>query len=163
MMGFNFKLQKLLDIRISKEDESKRVFKEAQQQKLKTEEKLNNLKENYNKYNVINKNETLIQQKIKKNYLNVINTSINETSKELEKKVFVLEQKREDLKRKQIDRKTVEILKEKKLDSFVKEQNRIEQINNDEFALYSYIRKTERRWENANKAISKKRWKYKQC
>ncbi|WP_055668115.1 flagellar export protein FliJ [Desnuesiella massiliensis] len=145
MMGFNFKLQKLLDIRISKEDESKRVFKEAQQQKLKTEEKLNNLKENYNKYNVINKNETLIQQKIKKNYLNVINTSINETSKELEKKVFVLEQKREDLKRKQIDRKTVEILKEKKLDSFVKEQNRIEQINNDEFALYSYIRKTERR------------------
>lgn len=145
MMGFNFKLQKLLDIRISKEDESKRVFKEAQQQKLKTEEKLNNLKENYNKYNVINKNETLIQQKIKKNYLNVINTSINETSKELEKKVFVLEQKREDLKRKQIDRKTVEILKEKKLDSFVKEQNRIEQINNDEFALYSYIRNAERR------------------
>lgn len=145
MIGFNFKLQKLLDIRISKEDESKRVFKEAQQQKLKTEEKLNNLKENYNKYNVINKNETLIQQKIKKNYLNVINTSINETSKELEKKVFVLEQKREDLKRKQIDRKTVEILKEKKLDSFVKEQNRIEQINNDEFALYSYIRNAERR------------------
>ena len=145
MMGFNFKLQKLLDIRISKEDESKRVFKEAQQQKLKTEEKLNDLKENYNKYNVINKNETLIQQKIKKNYLNVINNSINETSKELEKKVFVLEQKREDLKKKQIDRKTVEILKEKKLDSFIKEQNRIEQINNDEFALYSYIRNAERR------------------
>lgn len=145
MMGFNFKLQKLLDIRVSKEEESKRAFREAQLQKSKTEEKLKGLKDNYSKYNVINKNETLVQQKIKKNYLNALNINIDETSKELENKVFILEEKRVDLKKKQIDRKTVEILKEKKLENFIKEQDRIEQINNDEFALYSYIRNAERR------------------
>lgn len=145
MIGFNFKLQKLLDIRISKEEESKRAFREAQLEKSKTEEKLNGLKDNYSKYNVLHKNETIVQQKIKKNYLNALNMNINETSKELENKVFILEEKREDLKKKQIDRKTVEILKDKKLQNFIKEQDRIEQINNDEFALYSYIRNAERR------------------
>lgn len=145
MIGFNFKLQKLLDIRISKEEESKRAFREAQLEKSKTEEKLKGLKDNYSKYNVLDKNETIVQQKIKKNYLNALNMNIDETSKELENKVFILEGKREDLKKKQIDRKTVEILKDKKLQNFIKEQDRIEQINNDEFALYSYIRNAERR------------------
>ncbi len=145
MAAFNFKLQKLLDIRTEKEEESKRIFKEAQNEKNMIENKLDAMVNNYNKYNVIDKKETIIEQKIKKNYLNALNISINETSKVLDEKSIVLEEKREDLKQKQIERKTVEILKAKKKDEFIKFQNHIEQTANDEFALYGYIRKLERR------------------
>lgn len=52
-----------------------------------------------------------------------------------------VEKKRRELKEKQVDRKIVETLKEKKYESYVKEQNRVEQITIDEIALYSYMRK----------------------
>jgi len=35
----------------------------------------------------------------------------------------------------------VEILRDKQKDKFIKEQNRIEQKTNDEFALYGFIRR----------------------
>ena len=63
-----------------------------------------------------------------------------EKKKELKRRGRDLEKKREDLKKKQVDRKTVSKLKEKQYLSFVKEQNRIEQLNNDEFALYAHMR-----------------------
>ncbi|MBU5591077.1 flagellar export protein FliJ [Clostridium sp. MSJ-4] len=145
MASFNFRLQKLLDIRQQKEEESKRYFKEAQSAKDKVENDLNEMKGNYQKYNTIINSEGLIEQKIRKNYLQALNLSINEKTVELDKKIIILENKREDLKQKQIDRKTVEILKEKKRMEFMDIQNHIEQAQNDEFALYAHIRKTERR------------------
>ena len=51
-----------------------------------------------------------------------------------------MEARRSDLKQRQIDRKIVETLKDKQYTAFLKEQDRIEQINNDEFALYAYMR-----------------------
>ena len=44
------------------------------------------------------------------------------------------------MKNKQVARKTVDILKEKQLNAYNKEQDRVEQVNNDEFALYAYMR-----------------------
>ena len=41
---------------------------------------------------------------------------------------------------KQINRKSLETLKENKLTKLRKEEERKEQIENDEFALYAYIR-----------------------
>lgn len=140
MEHYQFRLQKLLDIRADKEEESKRNFKEAQSEKLKVEEKLNNLKESYKKYREMTGEESVIERKIKHVYLNAINYNITETSKELKIKERVLEDKREDLKLKQIDRKTVESLKEKQKAEFIKEQELIEQKMNDEFALYAFIR-----------------------
>lgn len=144
MDKFNFRLQKLLDLRFEKEEESKRVFKQAQEDKLNTEKRLEGLKDNYSKYSEIRKNGTIIEQKITQNYLNAISVCIDETSEELKKKVFTVEQKRQELLKKQIDRKTVETLKEKQKLVFDKEQKRVEQNANDEFALYGYIRKLER-------------------
>ncbi|MTK12863.1 MAG: flagellar export protein FliJ [Clostridiaceae bacterium] len=140
MQQYHFRLQKLLDIRLQKEDESKRIFKEAQSEKLKVEKKLNELKENYIKYRTISNKESVIEQKIRHVYLNAINYSINEAHEELAKKQKVLEEKRDQLKQKQIERKTVETLKEKQKETFLKEQNLIEQKANDEFALYGFIR-----------------------
>ncbi|VYU41366.1 flagellar export protein FliJ [Clostridium tertium] len=137
---FKFGLEKLLEIRVEKEEESKRNFTKTQREKQKSEEKLNELKSNYDKYNGINKGESLIYQKIKKNYLFALDKGINETEKELITKAKELEIRREDLIKKQIDRKTVDILKERQLLEFNKEEDRKEQIFNDELALYAYMR-----------------------
>ena len=139
--NFKFGLEKLLEIRAEKEEESKRNFTKTQREKQKTEEKLNELKGNYDKYNGIKKGETLIYQKIKKNYLFAIDKGINETEKELITKAKELEIRRSDLVKKQIDRKTVDILKERQLIEFNKEEDRKEQLFIDELALYAYMRK----------------------
>ena len=146
MKGYSFKLQKLLDIREKKEEESKMKFKQAQIEKNNTEERLFKLKNNYAKYNRLNLNDSILEKKIRHNYLNSLNFCINETTNELQEKLKIVEKRREELKTKQVERKTVEILKEKDKLAFEKEQNMIEQKNNDEFALYAFIRNTERRW-----------------
>jgi flagellar FliJ protein len=140
MEQFKFSLQKLLDIRTDKEEKSKQSFVEAQRQKQLVQNKLNELKANYDKHKVFNKNESIVEQKIKNNYLYALNIGINQANKDLEKKNKIVEEKREELKQNQIERKTVEIIKEKKQVAFITEQNRIEQVNNDEFALYSFMR-----------------------
>lgn len=144
MKKFNFRLQKVLDIRIDKEEESKRNFRDAQLQREKVQEKLNELKDDHHKYSAWDKSKSIVEQKIKINYLNALELQINDKNDELEEKNKIVEQKREELKQKQIERKTVELLKEKQLNEYLKEQNEIEQKANDEFALYGYIRRTER-------------------
>ncbi|MHB9922158.1 flagellar export protein FliJ [Clostridium botulinum] len=145
MKGYSFRLQKLLDIREKKEEESKMKFKQAQMEKNHTEEKLFKLKNNYSKYNNINLNDSILEKKIRHSYLNSLNFCINETANELQQKLKIVEERREELKTKQVERKTVEILREKDKLAFEKEQNMIEQRNNDEFALYAFIRNAERR------------------
>ena len=142
---YNFRLQKLLDIRKDIEDKSKLQFKEAQREKNLVEEKLNNLKKNYENHKNVDSYETVIKQKIKQNYLNALDFSINEAALVLEEKVEILDKKREHLKQCQVEKKTVEILKKKQTIAFLKEQNLIEQKSNDEFALYSFIRNNHRK------------------
>lgn len=142
---YKFRLQKLLDIRKDREEESKRVFKAAQIEKEKTEEKLDKLKTDYDKYRRYEENESLAMRKIKNMYLNALNTNISSAKQELQEKIIKLNEKRELLKEKQIERKTVETLKDKQLQAFMKEQQLIEQKSNDEFALYGFLRTSERR------------------
>lgn len=138
---FKFSLEKLLEIRTEKEEESKRLFTKTQREKQMEEEKLNDLKFNYEKYSGINKGETLAYQKIKRNYLFALDKGIDETEKNLNVKLRELDIRREDLLKKQIERKTVDILKERKSTEFYKELDRQEQILIDELALYAYMRK----------------------
>ncbi|MBD7909841.1 MULTISPECIES: flagellar export protein FliJ [Clostridium] len=137
---YKFRLQKLLELREEKEEESKRLFSKSQNDKIKVETELNNLKENYENYKGIRPGEDVIYQKIKRNYLFALEGGIKVKEKELILKEQELEFRRKDLKEKQVDRKTVETLKEKEYSSFIKEQDRLEQIDIDEFALYAYMR-----------------------
>lgn len=141
MKGYKFRLQKVLDIRLDKEEQCKREFKEVQHQKNVIEKKLEDLNDNYNKYNVTKKDETTIERKMKNMYLLAMENRINEAEVDLNKKTNEVNEKREELKGKQIERKTVEILKEKDSANFKKMQDFIEQKNNDEFALYGFMRK----------------------
>jgi flagellar FliJ protein len=147
--GYRFRLQKLLDIRKDIEEKSKIKFIEAQREKNIVEEELYNLKETYKNNRNIDAYEPLLQQKMRQNYLNALNLSINETSLTLEDKDKILNQKREKLKQCQVDKKTVEILKEKQKSAFLREQNLIEQKTNDEFALYAFIRNSH--WKGGEK------------
>lgn len=145
MGKFNFRLQKLLDLKYQKEEQSKIVFKKAQEERLKAEEKLTSLKDNYKKYSEARVFGTVIEQKITHNYLNALVSCIDEANIELEQKEQTLEQRRKELVEKQIERKTVETLKEKQKINFELETKLVEQKFNDELALYGYIRKLERR------------------
>lgn len=145
METYKFRLQKLLDIRKEKEEESKRIFRQAQLEKEKTEAKLVQLKEDYNRYRQSSGQESLAIRKMKNIFLNSLSTTISVTQKELQNNIIQLDEKREYLKQKQIERKTVETLKEKQYQTFLKEQQLLEQKVNDEFALYGFIRTSERR------------------
>lgn len=142
MINFKFKLQKLLDIRVNEEEESKLFYSKAQNQKNIVENKLHELENNYKKYSDISRAKDTISQKITMNYLSYLNTTIKDTEKELEAKEIELEKAKKDFIDKRIKRRSLEVLKENKILEIKKEEERLEQISNDEFALYGYIRKT---------------------
>lgn len=142
MSNFKFKLQKLLDIRVNEEEESKLFYSKAQNQKNIVENKLHELENNYKKYSDISRAKDTISQKITMNYLSYLNTTIKDTEKELEAKEIELEKAKKDFIDKRIKRRSLELLKENKILEIKKEEERLEQISNDEFALYGYIRKT---------------------
>ena len=137
---FKFGLDKLLEIRKEKEEESKRLFTESQREKRKVEEKLEELNENYNKYKGISPNEDVVYQKLKRYYIQGVQNGITLNEKDLAIKDHEVEKCRRDLMAKQMERKTVQTLKDKKFEAYVKEQDRVEQINLDELALYAYVR-----------------------
>lgn len=142
--GFEFKLEKILDVRKKKEEESARVFKKAESEKEIIKNRLNDLEDNYNKYNNVSKSETVAYQKIKRIYIQNVTKAIEKTKKDLDFKEIEVTSKRQDVIFRQIERKTVEKLKEKQYQSFVREQNRIEKIENDEIALFTHFRNLER-------------------
>ena len=142
MSNFKFKLQKLLDIRVNEEEESKLFYSKAQNQKNIVENKLHELENNYKKYSDISRAKDTISQKITMNYLSYLNTTIKDTEKELEAKEIELEKAKKDFIDKRIKRRSLEVLKENKILEIKKEEERLEKISNDEFALYGYIRKT---------------------
>ena len=142
MSKYKFKLQKLLDIRIDEEEESKLLYSKAQNNKNIVANKLNELENNYKKYSDISIAKDTITQKITMNYLMHLNTHIKDTAKELQAKEVELEKAKKDFIDKRIKRRSLEVLKENQALEMKKEEERLEQISNDEFALYSYIRKT---------------------
>jgi len=137
---FKFGLDKLLEIRKEKEEESKRLFTESQREKKKVEEKLEELNQSYHKYKGITPNEDVVYQKLKRYYIQGVQNGIKTYEKELTIKNQEVDKRRRDLTEKQMERKTVQTLKDKKYEAHIKEQDRVEQINLDELALYAYVR-----------------------
>ena len=137
---FKFGLDKLLEIRKAKEEESERLFTESQREKRRVEEKLEELNQNYNKYKGINPDEDVVYQKLKRYYIQGIQNGIESNEKDLALKNQEVDKCRRDLMVKQMERKTVQTLKEKKYGAYVKEEDRVEQVTLDELALYAYVR-----------------------
>ncbi|WP_092926879.1 flagellar export protein FliJ [Romboutsia hominis] len=140
MSKFKFKLQKLLDIKVKDEEESKLRYTQAQNQKRIIENNLRNLENSYKKYSDIGMSKDIISQKITINYLAALTQSIKLTSEDLRKEEINVSKAKKDFIEKQIDRKSLETLKENEFNRLKKEEDRLEQLKNDEFALYAYIR-----------------------
>ena len=83
MENFKFSLQKVLDIKVKNEDESKINYSKAQNEKREVEEKLKGLEVSYEKYSDSINIENIVERKITSNYLNFISTMIDETNDEL--------------------------------------------------------------------------------
>lgn len=144
-MTFKFGLETLLEIRTNKEEESKRNFNKSQRELQEKLLKKQDLLNQYERYSGINKGESLVYQKLKKNYLFALDKGISKIEQDIEVKTKEVNYRREELKKKQMERKTVDIIKEKQYRQYIDEENRKEQIQNDEFALYAYMRNIERR------------------
>lgn len=140
MSHFKFRLQRVLDIKVKDEEDTKIMYSKAQNNKQIVEKELENLQYNYDKYSDISGMKDLVTQKITANYLNSLSYSIEKTNEELQKKQEELQEVREELLSKQIERKSLEKLREDKLSIHKKEEAYKEQAINDEFAIYSYIR-----------------------
>lgn len=143
--GFTFKLEKILDIRKKNEEKSAVIFNKARSEKEIIKNKLETLEDDYKKHSNISKYDTVAYQKIKRIYMQNVTKAIEITKKELKTKEFDVDKKRQDVLLKQIDRKTVEKLKENQYKDFIREKNRVESVMNDEFALFGHFRKIERR------------------
>lgn len=140
MTNYKFKLQKLLDIRIKEEEESKLEYTKAQNDKKTLEDNIKKLDCSYKKYAQFEESEDTISQKVRLNYLHSISQTIEQSNKILEAKEKIVLEAKDKFIEKQIDRKSLETLKENKLIKLRKEEARKEQIENDEFALYAYMR-----------------------
>ena len=138
--NFKFRLQKVLDLKVKDEEEIKMEFAKIQQKKIDIETNLENLESNYSKYSISKNNDSIQNQKITINYLLALNNSIMDLSEELDKSTNELEKARKQLISKQIERKSLEKLKEKKYGQYYKEENLKEHNTNDEFASMSYLR-----------------------
>jgi flagellar protein FliJ len=139
--NFKFRLQKVLDIRVRDEEEVKIKFSEIQSRKIKIENQLKTLKSDYDRYSRQGISGNIVNQKITINYLGALNNTIRDISSELSKACEELENLKSELINKQVDRKSLEKLKDQKHKEFLKEEDMKEQIINDEFAIISFARK----------------------
>lgn len=142
---YKFKLQRLLDLREKEEDGKKIVFMEALREKNRVEEELKSLEDSFKRYSTVNNNMSITERKIQHHYLNLLNSTIDITQEKLKTDEERVKLTRKELVTAQVNKKIVGILKDKDQAAFIKEENRIEQIQNDEFALYGFIRECGRR------------------
>lgn len=140
MESFKFRLQNVLDLKLKNEDQSKIKYSKAQNEKRMVEEELRTLESNYEKYSNDIDVEDAVERKIASNYLTFISTMIDKTNNELNEKKLRENEARLDLLNKQIERKSLEKLRENKYSSYKKMVDQKEQAINDEFGIYSYFR-----------------------
>lgn len=137
---FKFSLEKLLEIRDEKEKESVRLFKGTQDKLIAIEGEIEKLNDQYDNYKIISQNENAAYQKIKRKYVEVIGEALKEKEKERKSIINELEIRRKDLLEKQREKKTVEVIKDKKYKKFIEDLNKKEQTVIDELGLYAFIR-----------------------
>lgn len=140
MEDFKFRLQKVLDIRVKNEDENKIKYSKAQSEKRAVEKELEDLKLSYNKYSESIHIEDGVERSIVSNYLSFVSNMIEKTDNELHEKEVLVNEARLELLNSQIERKSIEKLKENKYKIHKKEADQKEQAINDEFGIYSYFR-----------------------
>lgn len=140
MSTFKFRLQKVLDIKQKEEESIKiRLQKELSNKK--------NIEEMLFRYNLEKEKgmyefaESILEKKIKLNYISRLDGKIQGCKVNLLKVEENIRGVRSELLECTKELKAMEKLKDKKYREYMDEINRIEQIQNDEFALSSFIKR----------------------
>jgi len=112
--NYKFKLQKLLDIKIKEEEVSKLEYTKAQNDKKVLEDNIKELDYSYKKYAQFEELEDTISQKVRLNYLHSISQTIEQSNRILVEKERIVVEAKDKFIEKQINRKSLETLKENK-------------------------------------------------
>lgn len=145
MEPFKFKLQKVLEYKETIEEEKKEQFVLALKFLMNKEKELQaciDLKKSSNDYFSELKSSADFQSFTR--YIDFLDKKIEKAKYNVEKAKEDLEGKKQDLIKSTSDRKVLDKLKEQAKHDFDFESNRKEQKQNDDFALFSFI-KSERR------------------
>lgn len=143
MGRFVFRLQKVLDHRVRVEDEKKRAFVKARLAYLKDKEKLDNLKRELDECNSkgIEAHLKQFQYIIRLHYIELLEERIEDQAMVVKVREDEMNSKRKEFEASQKDRKIIDKLKEKAQREYNISADRMEQKQNDEFALYGYTKK----------------------
>lgn len=143
MKGFTFRLQKVLDNRERVEDEKKISFVKSKNAYLKEMQKLGELKDELEGYilkprtNYSSVSEYLIMY----NYISSLEAKIQVQFDIVKTREDEMESKKAQFEESRKDRKVLDKLKENAFREFNISFERLEQKQNDEFALGGYVRK----------------------
>lgn len=141
---FKFKLEKVLDIKLKREDEQRLVYSKILNEKIKIQQEIERLEYDFDKYSKLqNSSNDIFTRKIAFNYMNALLKSIQEKNELLSNIEKELESAKTELISRQSDRKAMEKLKENQYREFLDNELEEEQIENDEFSTQLYYRTQE--------------------
>lgn len=138
---FKFRLEKVLEIKIQRENEHMISHSKILNEKNKVENEIKNLESQYDKYSEIQYSESdTLKKKIAYNYMNSLFQTIQRYREELEEIEKRYAESRDILITLQSERKSLDRLKEKQYCKFLEELEEEENILNDEFSIQAYFR-----------------------
>lgn len=145
MERFTFNLQKVLDFRVDIEEKRKEEYVSAQKHFLTCESILEDfIQMRNNALMGTNKLKSGSDFQSFSKYIDFINKRIEAARENLKKAEVDLTFKKEELLSSSMDRKVIEKLKEKAKSEYDLELLRIEQKQNDDFAIHSFLRNERR-------------------
>lgn len=141
MDKFNFNLQKVLDFRVTSEENKKECFAEAQRKLLREKkilEELNNTKDAAINSNNIFKNSFEYMSFVR--YIEHLDSNIKTQGEKTDKAQIDFEEKKNELIKATEERKVMEKLRDRAKEDFNFMSKQKEQKQNDDFALFSFVR-----------------------
>jgi flagellar FliJ protein len=137
--NFNFRLQKVLDVKKRNEDIQATNHAKILGEKIRVEKQIIELENQYDEYSKLQYTETdAFMRKIAYNYMNALYQSIQNYKMSLQEIEVRFEKSKIKLIELQTERKSIEKLKEKKYNEFIKNMEEEEAYENDEFAVQSF-------------------------
>lgn len=138
---FKFRLEKVLELKIQKENEHMITHSKILNKKIKIESDIDNLENTYNEYLKLQNNETdILNKKLTYNYTNFLYQSVLSLKEELKGVEVEYEKSLSVLTGLQLERKALEKLKEKHYQKYIAQLDALEDDLNDEFATQAYFK-----------------------
>lgn len=142
MEGFKFSMQGLLDISLSEEDEAKNVYEVIAMDLNILKNTLNDIDTTIKSNSSISNVEDINLFHLRRNYVKSLEIEKEELLKKIKVKEDELNNAQIVYVEKQVDRQLMEDIRDKELKEYSIQAEMEEQNRNDEFALYSYVKKS---------------------